>query len=1063
MADPTNPNNPVDPGVGAQFNDMAEKMRGWQSWSDNAKKVADEAERSTNAIHKNAEAIKKEVDGYKDLTKVMKRIAVEMKSQGKEASIIREELEKVVEAHESALKNERQGSKEYKTMRDNLHKVRKELELLPRAGKVMEEQVSRINDMMEDLATNVKNVAKAMANLGRTGAVIRGFAGVAEAMGFGRPATAIDRKLEKIENIKQAAEDARDLRKAATTKHMKTKRAKAIDQLGAAQKRGGGWVDPETGSVMDFIDEKGKLTSGGQKALARKLKFKPGTDKYDAFMGGEADIAAGGEGGAGWASAMASGGGGMEMLTTALEGVETGLMEFAPEIMILIEAISLLAELFGSYTKQNKEMEKSLGKGGMFTQPGVGAGSAFMNTRNALLPGGGDMGSGGMFLGAGLGINWERNLAIAGQLADQGGMGIVPSMTQGANTANMGPGAMGEFGKGAFGEIQRVVMGAGRVGGLTDQEGVGEVIKLLGQYRETIASSEDFMNQLNKDTAAAGISTTKYLKIIDEVSSHFDRMGKSLEQVTGVMREMSRYGAVSSDSLKDMMEFLEGGMQKTNMGNVQTAAFTHSVMDKDTLKSLRETEQQSLANYVDAFNAEKPAGMAGLDISSAINKKDFAGAQGIADQMRSKIQDVAKTDPVKAQAMQDALSKVQDQINRYSGVMSEDYLKRAGSEGMYKEDSAQTIAKLFTSIRYSANASGAGLQKLMSGGGTGEASIMVQQLSELLGVKAGGFSNVFELLRNEAQNRVTDVRTGVGGPDTQKKNARVLFGEIYKGAKTKEGIATYLTSKGLGGFFKKNSEDALGEVMSTNDGMAALAALFQTNLETIAASGGTQDKILKENAAGNKQDAKSIANTISQARGIALRTQSVEELLANTFKPLMIKLVYGVEKLVTTVLKWFSDDTGDNPPEVEDPAAQMKKVSDSVNTLNKQLDDGQKEMSDWNDQHMKDGKFDTKASKEHAQELARTNAIGADTLKQLETSMQSGVVGSDVMDAVTKISAGQKGVGIGDTASKIVVNNFYSANATMDVQQPASASTSTDHPVDSARQPATKGVGKGSN
>lgn len=1065
MADPvnpTNPVNPVDPGVGAQFTNMEEKLRSARAMADEASRFTKEAEKATNELNKQFKSVDKEVDAYKELTKQMKRMASDFKAQGRDAKALRQELEKIADAHEEALKNSRAGTKEFKTMREHLGRVKKELHDLPRDGRVLEQQFERINDLVGDLSSNVKNVAKAMASLGRAGAHIRGLAGMAEALGMGRPATAIDRRLEKQETIRQAVEDSRDLRKAATAKHMKQKRARAIDELGAAQKKGGGWVDPDTGNVMDFLDEKGGLTSGGRKALAQKMGFKTGTDKYAKFLGGEESMAAGGEAGAGYMGAMSEGTGAMESLSGVMEGIETELMEFAPEIMILIEAIQLLAELFGSYTKQNKEMEKSIGRGGLFTQPGVGPGTAFATARNALTPGGGDFNGGGMFLGAGLGINWERNLAIAGALANQGGMGIFPSMVGGDNAANMRPGAMGEFGKGAFGEIQRIVTGTARVGGLSDQEGVEQVIKLLGQYRETIASSEDFMAQLNKDTAAAGISTTKYLKIIDEVSGAFDKMGKSLEQVTGVMRELSRYGAVSSESLKDMMEFLEAGQQKTNMSNVQTAAFTQAVMDPETLKSLRETEKETLGNYVDALNAERPDGMTALDITSAIGKGDYKGAQGMADRMRGQINDLAKTDPTKAQNMKDALQKVQDQINRVAGVMSPDYLNRAASEGLYKEDSAQTIAKLFTNIRYAAKMSGTSVENVMAGGGSAETKIMVQQLSELLGVKAGGYANAFEMMRTEAQNRVTDVQRGQGGPAAQKANARVLFGEIYKGAKTKEGIATYLTEKGLGKFMKGNSEDLLENVMSSKDGMSALVDLFQGNIETIADSNGTQHAILKANALGNKQDASAIAAQISAARGIALRTQTVEELLANTFKPLMIKLVYGIEKIAMTVAKWFSSDVGDDAPSPDSPETQMKKVKESVDSLNKQLDQGQQDLNDFTAEHMKDGKFDTAESKKHAQQLAMQNAIGADTLKSLETVMQSGTFANGtqqslMMDAMDRIAKGEKGVATSDEAKKLTVNNFYSANSTMDVSQPASGATSTESKVTPPkRQPATR-------
>jgi len=103
---------------------------------------------------------------------------------------------------------------------------------------------------------------------------------------------------------------------------------------------------------------------------------------------------------------------------------------------------------------------------------------------------------------------------------------------------------------------------------LTDTEGVTELLKLLDQYGQTMRSSEKFFTQLNKDTQAAGISTTKYLKIIDEVSMHFDRMNRSLEFTTEMMRNLSRYGAISSESLKDMMEFLSQGGDKRNSGNL---------------------------------------------------------------------------------------------------------------------------------------------------------------------------------------------------------------------------------------------------------------------------------------------------------------------------------------------------------------------------------------------------------------------------------------------------------------------------------------------------------------
>src|SRR5208337_5546811 len=138
--------------------------------------------------------------------------------------------------------------------------------------------------------------------------------------------------------------------------------------------------------------------------------------------------------------------GAMSGVVEAIEGAVLDLTAIAPEIMVPLEiltaAIEGLADLFSTYVDQNKDMEKNLGKGGLFTQPGVGPGDAFRAMRDALNP---------PVLGQGmaLGVTQERNLALAGAFA-QGGYGITGGLS-GPDTANMGPGASGQFMRGALG------------------------------------------------------------------------------------------------------------------------------------------------------------------------------------------------------------------------------------------------------------------------------------------------------------------------------------------------------------------------------------------------------------------------------------------------------------------------------------------------------------------------------------------------------------------------------------------------------------------------------------
>ncbi len=712
-------NPPFDPNIANVFDRMATAL-------DVANEKATNSERLLAAMAQHAGAISEETeeatkkmreffrisdnieDNYKKIVEYAKKRSNLSKSDLDDAKKAKKELTALAQLHKDALATAKKETKETEAMRRNLSMIEKVMKSMKSEGKLVGKEWQEVADIFDSASRNAKSLATAVAQLGRSGTALKGIAGVLGAAGVGKGFNAkLERRLEQQQEIKAKIAEAREARQTATRKHMDAKRATAVDEVKKKSKQFGygDLVDPDTGGLAD----------SGRDMVARKMGFKRGSKKYTDFIAGEAKggeaggAAAGGAEGAAWAGAMSEGGGAIEMLATVVEEGVGALGMLAPEIVILVGVIELLIDVFDGYAKQNQEIEKNLGKGGLFTGA-QGAGEAFANARKAINPNFG--------VGVPLGVTMERNMALAGAITNAGYNVNQSFNPNAADTANQGPGAMGEFMKGGVGEIQRIVMGAGRVGGMTDTEGVEEVLKLLDKYRETMASSEMFLTRVNKDTQSAGISTIKYLKIIDDVSGSFDKMGKSLEQVTGVMRELSRYGAVSSESLKDMMEFLEAGQQKTNMSNVQTAAFTQAIMDPKTLKSLQETEKITLQNYVDALNAERKPGMSKLDISGAIKSGDYTRAQGMANSMRTQISGL--TDPTVKQSMTQSLNKIQDQINRVSGVMSPDFLKRAASQGLYKEDSAQTIANLFTNLQKSAQFSGTSMKLVMSGGGSAE-------------------------------------------------------------------------------------------------------------------------------------------------------------------------------------------------------------------------------------------------------------------------------------------------------------------------------------------------------
>ena len=1003
---------------------------------------------------------------YKKTVELGKKLQAQNLKEYKDAQKARKELEEMAKLHIAALKNAKAGSKEAQVMTRNLTNMERLMKEIGKATELNETQFSKFRDIVGETARNAQDLVKAMYNLGRTGAALKGVSGVLGSMGIGRDFNRkMERRMEQVQEVKDKVAESRDIRKAATTKHMKKKRDKFLDEMKGT--KGALGVNPETGEVMENFDEKGGLTKGGRDTLAKKMGFTRGTKEYSQFIGGEAAMGAGKAPGANYGAAMEKGGGAIEGLMSGFEGgidmLMGGLEAFALPIAALVAAVEILTSIFETYVKQNQEMEKSIGKGGLFTQPGVGAGTAFMNAREGLRP---KMGTGTTELG----INFERNLAIAGAMADSGfasaqGLGTGEA-GPGAANMGLGPGQQDEFMKGGVGEVQRTVMGVSRVGGLNDQEGVEQVMKLLGEYRETMASSEGFMARVNKDTAAAGISTTKYLKIIDEVSGSFDKMGKSLEQVTGVMRELSRYGSISSESLKDMMDFMENGQQKTTMGNVQTAAFTQKYMDKDTLDALRDVQKDTLTGYVQDFNDEGAKhGMSPLDVSAAIKKGDYAGAQGQANLMRDQI--TAMPDSTVKQTMKDNLQKIQDQINRVSGDMSPDFLKRAASQSLNKENPAETMANLFSNIKTAAGKSGISMTDLMSNAGSGQQSILMQQLAEQLGVKPGALAEAFRPFREEANNRVKDVETAAT-PEKKTELAKGIFTEIYKGAKSKGGIPLMLTGKGeFAKYWKGNMEDTFSEMNKTKEGQADMIKMFYSNLDVVAGSKETLTKILKSNSDGRKEGADGIQDQINLAKGVGSRTQSVGDLLSNTFKPLLIKLIHGIEGIASVVSKWFGHDVkGAGSEDAQQFAAQkegeMTDVGKAIDALSLSDDTQQAALVAFQKAHTNSAGKMSQTDADQADAMSQQIQIGNDTFKKLEEIKDTGAFKTDAQESLVMkqvgniLGGGKAGKMEGAGLQAVTINNYYSSMVQHDTVPPSGGNVSDGEHADASKAKAAQ-------
>jgi len=157
-----------------------------------------------------------------------------------------------------------------------------------------------------------------------------------------------------------------------------------------------------------------------------------------------------------------------------------------------------------------------------------------------------------------LGIGYEKNLAIASSLQQAG---FSNQTLAGGPQSQDSRGMLG----GSFGSLQRNVYAYGRTAGLDSSQTMDETIKLVTQYKQTLESTEDFFISINKATRTAGITTMKYLQLIDETNSHYDRSNKMLETTVDLMRMLSITGRHTAEDIKDAIDAATSGGSKRSL------------------------------------------------------------------------------------------------------------------------------------------------------------------------------------------------------------------------------------------------------------------------------------------------------------------------------------------------------------------------------------------------------------------------------------------------------------------------------------------------------------------
>jgi len=94
--------------------------------------------------------------------------------------------------------------------------------------------------------------------------------------------------------------------------------------------------------------------------------------------------------------------------------------------------------------------------------------------------------------------------------------------------------------------------------GLNHVEAAKLSLKSVFEFNQSMKSTEDFFVKINLATQAAGISTTHYLGLIDDITGLFSKLNKSLQETTNMLTALGNSGKFTAKDLTDMVDALRG-------------------------------------------------------------------------------------------------------------------------------------------------------------------------------------------------------------------------------------------------------------------------------------------------------------------------------------------------------------------------------------------------------------------------------------------------------------------------------------------------------------------------
>jgi hypothetical protein len=215
-----------------------------------------------------------------------------------------------------------------------------------------------------------------------------------------------------------------------------------------------------------------------------------------------------------------------------------------------------ILQLFQQGFDRNKDIYSKLGKGGI-VQGGGKMGANYNEWSRALEPGGYGMGGQGKGAARYYDLDFEKMSDMMKTVVESGQ--AVQTKYGKVNDGMTSDDAIGASrASNIYSGVVRNGAMFGKNIGLDTTESTQLTMKLLHEFSLSMGEVEDMFVHIGKAVQSTGISVVSYLKLLDDVTSEFDKLNKSLNFTCGLMLLLGKNATYTTDDISKMVKGLEG-------------------------------------------------------------------------------------------------------------------------------------------------------------------------------------------------------------------------------------------------------------------------------------------------------------------------------------------------------------------------------------------------------------------------------------------------------------------------------------------------------------------------